>query len=183
MDNREIINKVVSFDDILSSIRSFRKYQKENKVNYEELEAKRIQEIKDYGFSEREENKYIKETKGLYLKQEKRVALEFLTMFLSGEIRQNQIKLENIFDFVNEKLDILDKQFGYGFDGEDKHNISLNMLQVLFANIDGYSQLINSQEEKEKHEKVLAERKRIAEENKKINRAFGRKSKVEEEKD
>lgn len=163
--------KIIKFSDVQTSIRQYRKFLTEQNITFEELIKAKNEEIEKSNISEEDKEKNKIAVKDVYNQAERNVIKQMVIEYFAMQITANQILIENTFDFVNEKIDELEKEFTIGFTIEDKFSIALDVLNMTYNALSTYS-TINFDEE----EKKLIEKK--AEENLKTNRAFGRETKV-----
>lgn len=163
-------SKIIKLDDILIPLKEFRKFKEKHGIDYAKLEEEKIAEIKALGLSEEEEKRNLRNVKGLYLRAEKAVVKQLLNNFFSNELKENQIKLEFIYEWVDDNLLKIEEEFNLGIDSEDRLEIGFDVFKTLSA----IFVELTTAEYNENEIELIKQRKEKAEQTLKENRAFHR---------
>lgn len=168
------ISKIITLDDIKKSLSQYRTYLKGHNIDYKEMELEKIEKIKAMGLSPEDEKRNIGNVKDIYLNSEKAIVKQMLMTFFANELKESQIKLEFVFEWVNDNIDNIEKEFTLGFDKEDKLELGFEVLKSLFTVLSEYTTFNYNEKEKKLFEKVQKERKEEAKKVLKENRSFHR---------
>lgn len=161
------VQNIIRWEDFIESVKLYKKYLAEHEISFEELQKLKVKEIKKLSLTEEEQKKMINSVKGVYEKTEKNYIRNLFTDYVINKITTQQVILENSFDFVNERLDILKEECGIDFTKEDRLSIGLDTLNIVYQSMVAHTTSAFDEKEIELFKKQ-------AEENQKINRAFGR---------
>lgn len=175
---QQTISKIVKLKDIIKALQTYRNYLKTNGIDYKEMEEEKITQIKEDRLSKEEEERNLRNVKDIYLKTEKAIVKQMLMTFFTNELRESQIKLEEVFTWVDSNIEKLEKEFSLGFNKEDKLEIGFEVLKTLFAVLSDYTTLTFNEKEVELMKKEQERRKKEAKENIKANRAFHRETPI-----
>ncbi len=165
--NQEI-NRIISFNDITSTIESLLEFLKVKDISFDKLHEIRTKKITDSNLSSEEKEKHKDALKDIHVKKIKTQAITYLIEYFNMQIRAGQIALGQTFNFIDEKLTELTEKFPIiTFDDEEVFEIALAISNSTFEN-----STVNTTRLFDEKEKELFIKK--AEETQKLNRSFGR---------
>lgn len=171
---QQAISKIVTLADIKKSLSTYRAYLTKHGIDYKEMEKDKVKEIKSKGLSKEDEERNLANVEGIYLKAEKGIVKQMAMTYFANELKESQIKLEEVFNWVDSVIDELEKEFSLGFNKEDKLELGFEVLKTLFAVLSDYTTMAFNEKEvkllKEQQEKREKEAKKILKENRSFHR-------------
>lgn len=171
---QQAISKIVTLSDIKKSLSTYREYLNKHGIDYNEMEKDKVKEIKSKKLSKEDEERNLANVSGIYLKAEKSVVKQMIMTYFANELKESQIKLEEIFNWVDSVIEEIEKEFKLGFDKEDKLELGFEVLKTLFAVLSDYTTLAFNEKEvkllREQQEKREKESKKILKENRSFHR-------------
>lgn len=166
--------KIIEFNDIRRTIKQYNDFIVKQDISIEELNKLKIEEINSSNLTEDEKRKAIYSSRNVYSNAFKNSVKQMLTQYFTMQITNHQITVDENFNFVDEKLKEIEKEFSIGLSMEDRYSIALDVIGATFEQFATYSTMNFDDKEKA----LIEERAKISKENLKKSRAFGRDTKV-----